>query len=29
VITTIGHLCAAVAGDDGTWVVPDREAITA
>jgi carbamate kinase len=29
VITTIGHLCAAVAGDDGTWVVPDREAISA
>jgi carbamate kinase len=29
VITTIGHLSAAVAGDDGTWVVPDREAITA
>jgi carbamate kinase len=29
VITAIGHLCAAVAGDDGTWVVPDREAITA
>jgi carbamate kinase len=29
VITTIGHLYAAVAGDDGTWVVPDREAISA
>jgi carbamate kinase len=28
-ITTIGHLCAAVAGDDGTWIVPDREAISA
>jgi carbamate kinase len=26
VITTPGHLCAAVAGEDGTWVVPDREA---
>jgi carbamate kinase len=29
VITTIGHLCAAAAGDDGTWIVPDREAISA
>ena len=29
VITTIGHLCAAVDGDDGTWVVPDEEAVSA
>jgi carbamate kinase len=29
VITTIGHLCAAVVGDDGTWVVPDEEAVSA
>jgi carbamate kinase len=26
VITTPGHLVAAVEGGDGTWVVPDREA---
>ena len=29
VITTIGHLCAAVDGDDGTWIVPDEEAVSA
>jgi carbamate kinase len=29
VITTPGHLRAAVEGDDGTWVVPDREAVSA
>ena len=29
VITTIGHLCSAVDGDDGTWVVPDEEAVSA
>jgi carbamate kinase len=29
VITSLGHLCAAVAGEDGTWVVPDREAVSA
>ncbi len=29
VITTPGHLRAAVDGDDGTWVVPDEEAVSA
>jgi carbamate kinase len=29
VITSPGRLVAAVEGDDGTWVVPDREAISA
>ena len=29
VITSIGHLGAAVDGDDGTWVVPDEEAVSA
>jgi carbamate kinase len=29
VITTPGHLRAAVEGEDGTWVVPDREAVSA
>jgi carbamate kinase len=29
VITTAGHLRAAVEGDDGTWVVPDEEAVSA
>jgi carbamate kinase len=29
VITTPGHLRAAVEGDDGTWVVPDEEAVSA
>jgi len=29
VITTPGRLCAAVEGEDGTWVVPDREAVSA
>jgi carbamate kinase len=29
VITTPGHLRAAVDGEDGTWVVPDDEAVTA
>lgn len=29
VITTLGHLRAAVEGEDGTWVVPDREAVSA
>ena len=29
VITTPGHLRAAVDGEDGTWVVPDEEAVTA
>ena len=29
VITTPGHLRAAVEGEDGTWVVPDDEAVTA
>jgi carbamate kinase len=28
-ITTPGHLRAAVDGEDGTWVVPDDEAVTA
>jgi carbamate kinase len=29
VITTPGHLRAAVEGDDGTWVGPDEEAVSA
>jgi carbamate kinase len=29
VVTTPGHLRAAVEGDDGTWVVPDEEAVSA
>ncbi len=29
VITTPGHLRAAADGDDGTWVVPDEEAVSA
>jgi carbamate kinase len=29
VITTPGHLRAAVEGEDGTWVVPDEEAVSA
>jgi len=28
VITAAGHLLAAVAGTDGTWIVPDDEAVT-
>ena len=27
VITAAGHLLAAVAGADGTWIVPDDEAV--